>query len=317
VTAPLSFVSEREHVESCSALSLPDIHCELRDRGTSAGVGVFVTRSYLAGDIVMRETTTIMGSDEELVEQLACTRWTSCLYPRDNVALVQSPESRAQYEETMHATPHLSSESVERALAKIQYGAFALSTESLVSAVASGDYSAKPDSRKAILPVAQFMNHACNANTFVIVSYNTHCAVLVAYATRDIAVGEELTHSYDIGMSKTDLKRKYGFDCVCESCIKSGCDDVGETKFDPKATIDRWPPVCIDAIVHAATTGFALESHVTAESAAKARVPVNSLTLDRLVVDASHAFAKLLSDKTAAATLLVSPPPARQSKDIA
>ncbi|CEI41784.1 hypothetical protein FVEN_g3769 [Fusarium venenatum] len=73
----------------------------------------------------------------------------------------------------------------------------------------------------AVYPTISFINHGCLANTHH--SWNETLGQETVHATRDIALGEEITIFYDdVGPSairKPWLKENFGFDCNCSVCL--------------------------------------------------------------------------------------------------
>lgn len=85
----------------------------------------------------------------------------------------------------------------------------------------------------AIFPDAARLNHACSPNAmyYLVPDTLTH----VVHATRDIAVGEEITVSYIGVMQGIDSRRRmlregFGFECGCERCLREekGTHGMGE-----------------------------------------------------------------------------------------
>ncbi|CAK7215222.1 hypothetical protein SBRCBS47491_002409 [Sporothrix bragantina] len=71
-----------------------------------------------------------------------------------------------------------------------------------------------------LYPRISRLNHACRPNTFW--RYSPRTLAVEFVALRDIAAGEELTHSYiqrdTVEVTRHDLLTHWGFNCTCEVC---------------------------------------------------------------------------------------------------
>ncbi len=93
-------------------------------------------------------------------------------------------------------------------------------TDSMVKVVAS-----------AVYPLGALLNHSCAPNCLLRYAFGKkhEPPVMEIVASRDIAKGEELTHSYVELVSPRDSRRAsleeiFGFDCHCEKC--KACQDA-------------------------------------------------------------------------------------------
>jgi hypothetical protein len=72
-----------------------------------------------------------------------------------------------------------------------------------------------------IFPLSATVNHSCVPNC--VVTFNRDFSAYV-YARRNIAVGDELFHTYVQETDPLDVRRAelkvYGFDCVCSKCVE-------------------------------------------------------------------------------------------------
>mmetsp|Transcript_28745 Transcript_28745/g.82984 ORF Transcript_28745/g.82984 Transcript_28745/m.82984 type:complete len:863 (-) Transcript_28745:1320-3908(-) len=105
---------------------------------------------------------------------------------------------------------------VMQAIARIRCNAFGVSTCN-----EAGDHCVFGT---AFYPRASYMNHSCSPNA-IVSFYGTSIRVCLC---RDVRAGEEITITYGPLCGKSPsadrhkvLKRDYGFECVCPSCVAS------------------------------------------------------------------------------------------------
>ena len=78
----------------------------------------------------------------------------------------------------------------------------------------------------AVYPLGALLNHSCAPNCLLRYNFDGKTPIMEIVAARDIAEGEELTHSYVELVSPKEtrgksLKEIFGFDCHCERCANN------------------------------------------------------------------------------------------------
>ena len=76
----------------------------------------------------------------------------------------------------------------------------------------------------ALMSVGTFFNHSCEPNVQMGSAMADRGGIVDFFATRDIAVGEELTISYindaPLAQRQFQLKFQYRFECKCSKCLR-------------------------------------------------------------------------------------------------
>mmetsp|Transcript_7547 Transcript_7547/g.13299 ORF Transcript_7547/g.13299 Transcript_7547/m.13299 type:complete len:407 (-) Transcript_7547:926-2146(-) len=129
-------------------------------------------------------------------------------------------------ENTNDTINYTTNQAIQRTLSAFQKNNFGI-VNSLHSPIGEGVY-----------PCAALLNHSCNPNCILRYKFgiaNDNCGkqqyhppILEIVACRDIAFGEELTHSYvDLALSTQErharLLNTHGFVCDCMRCTRGGC----------------------------------------------------------------------------------------------
>lgn len=152
------------------------------------GLGVYALRDVEADDLVLREKPLVEFADNG-----------SRADPLDGLVNGLDPALRKAYRSLHGFTP----------LAK--------GVESLNRRVLYSNGFAIGDTTTAILEMGSRFNHSCVPNTQF--QWNAEKGMMEYRAGRKILEGEEITIDY--GHKRGHLKRYYGFECDCGSCVTS------------------------------------------------------------------------------------------------
>ena len=271
---------------------LPELGLELRATRSRGGhhssLALYTTVARRAGELVLRETSDLMGTLATLVPRIhASPALAALMMPREGTIKFLDTGAQAEYAELCKSNQTLPADAVASIYCKLRTNTWALPKGDGVWR-APGATTDDGKSEQTVFALAQFMDNACRPNIGQLVHRNAMCADYRGYAMQDIAAGEKICHSYVFEqLPRAARHKQLEFNCECDQCL-SGPEP-------PPRSV--WPLCVAPIAAESLATGQTLDLEWTRTMASErhvARFP--DLKESQSVPDAAIVFADAWRD---------------------